>query len=48
VTVITGDAAADGKKVSITAVPYYAWANRDRGPMAVWLDEAAPAKAGKK
>jgi DUF1680 family protein len=23
--------------VRITAVPYYAWANREPGPMRVWL-----------
>jgi DUF1680 family protein len=23
--------------VSITAIPYYAWANRDPGPMQVWI-----------
>jgi len=27
------------KKVTITAVPYYAWANRAAGSMAVWLQE---------
>jgi DUF1680 family protein len=25
------------EKVSLTAIPYYAWANRGRGEMAVWL-----------
>lgn len=35
--------AADGlagqadEQVSLTAIPYYAWANREAGPMAVWL-----------
>ncbi|CAA9567336.1 MAG: GH127 / GH146 [uncultured Thermomicrobiales bacterium] len=28
---------ADGKRVTLTAIPYYAWANREAGPMAVWL-----------
>jgi DUF1680 family protein len=23
--------------VEVTAIPYYAWANRDPGPMRVWL-----------
>ena len=29
----------DRKPVNLTAVPYYAWANRDRGPMTIWIDE---------
>ena len=34
-----GDAWADRlyRPVEITAVPYYAWANREPGPMRVWL-----------
>lgn len=33
-----GDApAADGEPVELTAVPYYAWANREDGSMRVWL-----------
>ena len=32
----------------MTAVPYYAWNNRLKGAMTVWLDEAAPVKARKK
>jgi DUF1680 family protein len=36
VTVITGEA-KDGRK--ITAVPYYAWANRDQGAMTVWIQQ---------
>jgi len=44
VTVIQGKALADGQKpVAITAVPYYAWANREKGAMTVWINEAAPA-----
>ena len=39
VTVLKGKALADGKSVKMTAVPYYAWANRERGAMTVWLDE---------
>ena len=27
----------DREKVELTAIPYYAWANRGRGEMAVWL-----------
>lgn len=26
-----------GKQVEITAIPYYAWANREAGPMQVWM-----------
>jgi hypothetical protein len=45
VQVITGEAehatpkdqAADAEKVRFTAIPYYAWANRAQGEMAVWL-----------
>jgi DUF1680 family protein/alpha-L-arabinofuranosidase len=34
-----------GEKVEFTAIPYYAWAHRRPGPMAVWLArEAAAAK----
>lgn len=53
VRVITADAAAtkyeivDGKRtlagdtVTMTAIPYYAWAHRGRGEMAVWLPRTA-------
>jgi uncharacterized protein len=34
-----GPAPADGD-VRVTAVPYFAWANRDIGPMRVWLPRA--------
>ena len=27
----------EGRRVEVTAVPYYAWANRKAGPMRVWL-----------
>ena len=41
VTVITSQAlAGDQQSLAITAVPYYAWANRDKGAMSVWLDQA--------
>jgi DUF1680 family protein len=30
------------RKVSLTAVPYYAWANREKGPMAIWINELPP------
>ncbi|MDP7288930.1 MAG: glycoside hydrolase family 127 protein, partial [Phycisphaerae bacterium] len=47
VTVITARAIAEGKPFKMTAVPYYAWNNRLKGAMTVWLDEAAPVKARK-
>jgi DUF1680 family protein len=36
-TVGTDPAAISDRTVGITAVPYYAWANREPGPMQVWL-----------
>jgi DUF1680 family protein len=43
-TVLQGKALADGQRpITLTAVPYYAWANREQGAMTVWSDEA-PAK----
>jgi uncharacterized protein len=47
VTVITGQATVEGKPFKMTAVPYYSWANRDRGAMTVWINETAPAKTKK-
>jgi len=42
VTVLTSTGATKGGEATpITAIPYYAWANRDRGPMTVWINEAA-------
>ncbi len=42
VTVIKGAALADGKRpVTLTAIPYYAWSNREKGAMTVWMDQAA-------
>ena len=42
VTVLTGQALADGtREIPLTAVPYYAWANRDKGAMNVWIQQAA-------
>jgi DUF1680 family protein len=41
VTVLQGSALADAERpVTLTAVPYYAWANREKGAMTVWLGEA--------
>ena len=40
VTVLQGKAINDRQKtVDLTAIPYYAWANRDRGAMAIWINE---------
>ena len=40
VTVLRADALADGERpVRLTAVPYYAWANREKSPMTVWVGE---------
>jgi DUF1680 family protein len=35
-----GEAPKTGADVEITAVPYFAWANRGVAPMRVWLPEA--------
>jgi DUF1680 family protein len=37
VQVITGAAQPQQELVEFTAIPYYAWANRGKGEMAVWL-----------
>ncbi len=40
VTVLRGKALADRRHpVALTAVPYYAWCNRKKGPMTVWINE---------
>ena len=41
VTVLEGEALADGKSpIKITAIPYYAWQNRTKGAMTVWIQQA--------
>lgn len=41
VTVLRGKALDEEQNaVEMTAIPYYAWANRDKGAMTVWLNEA--------
>jgi hypothetical protein len=35
-----GAGTADSRPVLLTAVPYYAWANRARGSMRVWIPVA--------
>ena len=31
------DVKCETRRVKFTAIPYYAWANRERGPMTVWI-----------
>jgi len=41
-TVLRGKALAEaGDPVAMTAVPYYAWCNREKGAMTVWINEVA-------
>lgn len=40
VTVVTTNALRGDQEVPMTAVPYFAWANRGAGEMAVWLRRA--------
>jgi len=38
VTVVTTTGRdAEGKPVPLTAIPYFAWANRGKSPMNIWL-----------
>ena len=30
----------EGQPVELTAIPYFAWANRGKGPMVLWINEA--------
>ena len=39
VTVLRGTAMRNGKPAAFTAVPYYAWDNRNAGEMTVWIPE---------
>ncbi|MCX6926831.1 MAG: glycoside hydrolase family 127 protein, partial [Verrucomicrobia bacterium] len=44
-TVLKGKGLADGQRaITVTAIPYYAWANREEGAMMVWSDEAPASK----
>jgi uncharacterized protein len=44
VTVLKGQGLDEHQKpVRLTAVPYYAWANRDKGAMTIWIKEPADA-----
>jgi len=41
VTAVAGEALVDGQQpIALTAVPYYAWCNREKGAMTVWINEA--------
>ena len=41
VTVLQGKGLDDRQRpVALTAVPYYSWANREKGAMTVWINEA--------
>ncbi|MEO6850635.1 MAG: beta-L-arabinofuranosidase domain-containing protein, partial [Mucilaginibacter sp.] len=52
ITVLKGDAIRSGdlkkgtKKVVLTAIPYYTWANRGPGEMTVWFPRADPTHGG--
>lgn len=42
VTILQGEALAEGKNpFKLTAIPYYAWQNRAKGAMNVWIHETA-------
>ena len=44
VVALSARGSRDGQPETILAVPYFAWANRGPGEMAVWLPVAAPAE----
>jgi DUF1680 family protein len=50
ITVLKGEVLSKGinsaaaKKVELTAIPYYSWANRGKGEMTVWFPEANNSK----
>jgi uncharacterized protein len=50
VTVLQGEVMSGGQVVDMTAIPYYAWANRAKDAMTVWIDETAqtPKSAARK
>ena len=37
-----GTTAPSAHEVALTAVPYFRWANREPGPMTVWIREGGP------
>ena len=47
VTVLQGQGLDDQHRpVTLTAIPYYAWTNRSRGAMTVWMDETPAPPVG--
>jgi DUF1680 family protein len=47
VTVIHAQGLDENKNpVKVTAIPYYAWANRGKGPMTIWINESVDAEPG--
>ena len=46
VVVIKGKGMAGGTERELTLIPYYAWAHRGPGEMAVWLPRQEPAESG--
>jgi hypothetical protein len=41
VTVLRGQALADGQPVELTAIPYYAWQNREMKGMIIWMQDGS-------
>jgi hypothetical protein len=42
ITVLEGKGLDDKRNpIALTAVPYYAWQNRERGAMAVWIPQSS-------
>jgi hypothetical protein len=37
--VLTGQAMREDRLVELKMIPYYAWANRGKGEMTVWIKE---------
>ncbi len=47
VTVIQGQGLGEERKpVDLTAIPYFAWANREKAPMMVWIQNSDDAETG--
>ncbi len=40
---LAGTSTSKGEETTLTAIPYFAWANRERGAMRVWAPEHRPA-----
>ena len=40
ITTLSAEAVSEqGSPITLTAIPYYAWTNREKGPMTVWINE---------